>query len=1236
MLSGCKYKYTKLFLILLFAVSCSVIFAQDETGTPYFSNYPPKKYGYENQNFWVVHGPDGMVYFANTNGILEYDGHKWTLIPLQGIPRLASAADGNIYVSGFSSFGKLVKNEKNRTVFQSLLSPETQKYLADINIDKIVPSGKDVYVSTGRVIYRWDGKTIVPYDSAALYITCFDVNGKLYVSDFNKGLFLSDQAKRVTQPYTDVFRDKEVVSMVPYVNGQILAKARSDKGLYIINNKSYRRLFSPYDEFIDNNIFNVMEATPAGDIVIGTKKTGIIILSSKGELLSAINRHTGLWDDDIIQFSKGNAGNMWVAMNNGISQVEYPAGFSYYKYAEGIKGGVSSVIRFKGEIYIATTQGCFKLSKNVYTLDNHLHINYFQQLSNSGFECNVLFRVGSDELLVTSNTGLYRVEGNRLVKILDGRTEGIVRSAFEENRYYVGGEGLIMLTRKGNRWEYEKLDGLNYLVRTIAEDAEGNLWLGTDYLGIYQVLLHGRWNNVAEIKAYESGHGLPANYEWVDVYKTSRGVLFSTYMGIYRFNNVTGTFLLDKELGLDFSSGEKWVFPVVEDEYKNIWFSCATKGQYEKETGIAFYNSNHEKYTKVSAPFRKIKDFTVECIYPDTGAVAWFGGFDGLIRFDASVPAEDTIGFKTLIRSITIGSDSSVFTGNEFTTDSLTGEVSMIVPTFRYRYNHILFTFAAPFHTGQDEMEYQCFLEGFDKAWQPWDKSDYKDYSYLPEGSYVFHVRARNLFGNLSSEATYYFEIAPPLYRHWMAYLIYLSVLIAFIYMLLKWRAYVDAQDRIKLERLLAERTEELVKQKERAEELVANILPKDTAEELVSKGHATRKKYKMVTVLFSDVQGFTQIAEHMNPERLLDELDKFFLYFDAVVERLGIEKIKTIGDAYMCAGGIPVKNRTNPIDVVLAAIEIQQYMKVLKTQSQNEWDIRIGVHTGPVIAGVVGAKKYTFDIWGDTVNIASRMESTGQAGEINVSETTHEMVKDYFACEYRGKLPVKYKGEIDMYFIKGILPELSENGDGIHPNREFLSKLQLLRFNDLEELIMTKLDKGLPKNLYYHNVKHTIDVMVQTEILAISEKVTREEMLMLKTAALFHDTGFLIGYDDHEFLSIKMARDILPQYKYTSEQIEVVCELIFATKLPPAPKNKMEMIMCDADLDYLGRNDFIPVSQNLFREMYERGKIRSIEEWNRQQYAFINQHNYFTETARKLREINKMEILKELKKMIE
>ena len=224
-----------------------------------------------------------------------------------------------------------------------------------------------------------------------------------------------------------------------------------------------------------------------------------------------------------------------------------------------------------------------------------------------------------------------------------------------------------------------------------------------------------------------------------------------------------------------------------------------------------------------------------------------------------------------------------------------------------------------------------------------------------------------------------------------------------------------------------------------------------------MEKGKATKIKYNFVTVLFSDIQGFTRIAEEMNPEILIDELDKFFFHFDSVVEKYGIEKIKTIGDAYMCAGGIPEKNRTNPVEVILAALEMKAYMKRLKETSELEgmkfWDIRIGIHTGTVVAGVVGQKKLSYDIWGDTVNTASRMESSGEAGKINISGTTYEFVKEFFTCEYRGKMPVKYKGELEMYFVNGIIPELCDENGG--PNRKFIIKMQMIKLQDIEEMVI-------------------------------------------------------------------------------------------------------------------------------------------------------------------------------------
>jgi adenylate cyclase len=246
--------------------------------------------------------------------------------------------------------------------------------------------------------------------------------------------------------------------------------------------------------------------------------------------------------------------------------------------------------------------------------------------------------------------------------------------------------------------------------------------------------------------------------------------------------------------------------------------------------------------------------------------------------------------------------------------------------------------------------------------------------------------------------------------------------------------------------REVVEQSKEIDKQKGEIERLLLNILPKNISEELRQKGKATAGHYNMVTVLFTDFKGFTGISERLAPDDLVKELDECFIGFDDIIDDHYIEKIKTIGDAYMCAGGVPIRNKSNPIDVVMAGLRIREFMKELgkKKEKAGEpyWEIRIGIHTGPLIAGVVGKRKFAYDIWGDTVNTASRMESSGEAGKVNVSGTTYELVKPYFDCTYRGKIAAKNKGDIDMYFVDRIKPEFSSNADGTLPNESFRKAL--------------------------------------------------------------------------------------------------------------------------------------------------------------------------------------------------
>ena len=244
----------------------------------------------------------------------------------------------------------------------------------------------------------------------------------------------------------------------------------------------------------------------------------------------------------------------------------------------------------------------------------------------------------------------------------------------------------------------------------------------------------------------------------------------------------------------------------------------------------------------------------------------------------------------------------------------------------------------------------------------------------------------------------------------------------------------------------LNEKLKELIiiseKEKNRSEKLLLNILPVEVAEELKDEGFVKPVLYENVTILFTDFEGFTKIAERMSPEELLKTLDASFTQFDKIIEKNNLEKLKTIGDSYMCAGGLPIKNKTHPIDACLAGLELKRMMTQIKELQDSLgldfWELRIGIHCGPVIAGVIGEKKFAYDIWGDAVNTASRLESSGATGEINISKSVFNQVKNFFICEYRGKIPAKNKGDVDMYFLKRIIPEFSSDEFGIIPNEKF------------------------------------------------------------------------------------------------------------------------------------------------------------------------------------------------------
>jgi class 3 adenylate cyclase len=576
-----------------------------------------------------------------------------------------------------------------------------------------------------------------------------------------------------------------------------------------------------------------------------------------------------------------------------------------------------------------------------------------------------------------------------------------------------------------------------------------------------------------------------------------------------------------------------------------------------------------------------------------------------------SYDSEPTPSIKRILingDSVIFISDSSRLQHNEFRQNIV----------LNYRNNNIRFELQPA-----DSINYQFLLEGFDREWSSWESISFKEYTNLPAGRYLFKIRyisSGNSGGEISLVSL---RVLPLWYFSRLAIILYLIGFLLIVWALYDLLNLRFARKLYMLEQIINKRTEDLIIEKEKTEALLENVLPKNTASEIMEKGKATKIKYNFVTVLFSDIQGFTRIAEEMNPEVLIDELDKFFFYFDSVVEKFGIEKIKTIGDAYMCAGGIPEKNRTNPVEVILAALEMKGYMKKLKETSELEgmkyWDIRIGIHTGTVVAGVVGQKKLSYDIWGDTVNTASRMESSGEAGKINISGTTYEFVKEFFTCEFRGKMPVKYKGELEMYFVNGIIPELCDKNGG--PNRKFIVKMLMIKLQDIEEMIIKMFDDEAPPNLYFHNSSMVKNISNQVELLSRAENLPDEEFINLKLASVFLLTGYMSDYEKPMEASLRLVEEILPVYGFSQENVEAVKKII-RNCFTDHQESLSDNILHDARYDYLGRIDYMKLTDKLLRERTEYGKLIDNKTWIEFQRKQLSDHQFITKTASLLRSV--------------
>jgi class 3 adenylate cyclase len=993
-----------------------------ETGTYVFQRYSAKQYGASPQNWGVAQDSRGIMYFANTDGLLEFDGSSWQMLRLPGRSVRAVAVDnaGTVYVGGVGEFGWLKPDSTGTLRFASLIDRVPQQERGFADVWRVLPTPQGVYFSAVSRLFRLnkDG-SIKVWRPEKRFGRAFYVLNAIYVQAAGTGLMRMGRDDRLLPvPGGERFANESVNAAVALDQDALFA---TTSHLYRLTGPGSSspegvEAFSTADDaWLAGSLAYSMQVLPGGEIAVGTRKGGLVLLNRNGAVDRILSTATGLADDWVSEIHVDTQGGVWLAQNNGITR--FNPGLSLFGKSERIEGDVQTMVRHGGALYAGTTAGLFRLKPQSATAPQ------FERIEGVASAVWALMPYGKD-LLAATDLGVFLASGDhaRLIPESGREAYDLSISPRDPGTIYVARQTAVtVLARDGSRWvKRAEFEAPGEGFRTVLEDADGRVW-ATTRGSIWR--FDFRQQSVHSEK-FGTAQGVPPG--WINARRLNSQVVFATEKGLKRYDDARKKFIPDPSLGAQFSDGSRDLVNIFDGVAGGVWV-----------TGEGYHGVLRRQgalYKWFPMPLLASGISEIYWMSPDPDGTVWAAGADFVLyRWEPAISGDPDRGFQVMTRRVQLAGEKENWYG---------GVGVLNAPKLPWRQNSMRFEFAAPFFEDPASVEYQALLEGSDNDWSAWSHETSRDYTHLPQGSYRFHVRARTPHGASSEDASLSFGVLPPWFRTWWAYLAY-AVFGGFaVWGIVRLRTRQLEADKHKLEGIVEERTVEVRRQRDeiqvqerRSQSLLLNILPTKVAEELKTTGTVQPVGFDDVTVCFTDFVGFTVSSEQMAPGNLVSALNEYFTLFDEIVERYDLEKLKTIGDSYMFACGLPAKRASHAVDAVLAALEMVEVVKELGARPDGTgWNIRVGLHSGPVVAGVVGIRKFAFDIWGNTVNFAARMESSGVPGRVNISEQTWGLTRGLIDCEARGHIKIKGGREMPMYIAKGPAREFLDGAvkDGI------------------------------------------------------------------------------------------------------------------------------------------------------------------------------------------------------------
>jgi signal transduction histidine kinase/CheY-like chemotaxis protein len=757
-----------------------------EAGRPFVRNYGPRDYDGSDQNWAIVQDDRGVVYVGNNLGVLEYDGTSWRAIAIsnKGTARsLAIGAEGRIFVGGVGELGYLAPDPTGAMQYVSLLDRVPAEDAAFADVWRTLVTDEGVYFQSVSRLFRWDGTRMRVWKPASRFNRASVVDGRLYVPLPESGLtqLVGDEFRPL--PGTARIGAEPHPVVLPFGGGRLLVGTRTD-GLFVHENGALTPFPTEADAVLKGSRLYRGTVLPDGTFALSTTLTGLAIIDRQGHRLLVMDRSSGLRSDGVYYVEPDRQGALWLGLDSGIARVEFPSPVTILGEQSGISGGVAWFVRHQGTLYAATGSGVFVLRPSeppragapgrpwadfalVPRTDGLPWSQAWSLLSLTDLDGG---RTAS--LLVGSSDGVFEIVGGRATLLtgagpLYRQANTLTRSKQDPARVWVNlFDGLSSLRRVGGRWVDEgRVAGVTVEVRSLVEEADGRLWVGSAVGGALRVDMSPRtWRpggllpERPAVEPFGTEHGLPQG--GVGVQQVAGTTYFTGLEQILRFDEAHGRFTPETTflvVGIDPRGGGVGVIPGANGEvYVNLGRETA-RGVPQPGGGYQFD----------ARPFRRFMDFATQTLYPDDDGVVWFGGGEGVIRYDPRVRKDAGAAFSALIRRVVVNERDVLFAGAPAA--AATGGAPRLPPSD----SALRFEFAAPSFDNEAANEFQFWLEGMEPGWSEWTKEGNRDFTNLGFGDYRFRVRARNLHGVVSEEAVYAFTILPPWYRTWWAYGLY-------------------------------------------------------------------------------------------------------------------------------------------------------------------------------------------------------------------------------------------------------------------------------------------------------------------------------------------------------------------------------------------------------------------------------------------------------------------------------